>query len=175
MIGDAEPDRGGSTGEDVGQRDIGSLRDDQGQPTRPARIGEQCGAGAHDPDRRGLRRRLQEERDALVERPAFHLEQALDATGRGRRDRDPVDRVGRQRDDATGPQDLDRRRPTFHIVGHDAGGHAGTASAAPSATDRASIAVSASRTDAARAADGDARTSASIIRAAPSSASGGAR
>ena len=84
VIGDAEPDRRGSAGQGVGQRDIGSLRDDQGQPARPARIGEQRGAGAHDPDRRRLRRRLEQEHDALVERPAFHVEQALDAAGRGR-------------------------------------------------------------------------------------------
>jgi hypothetical protein len=44
------------------------------------------------------------------------VEQARDATGRGRRDRDPVDRVGRQRDDAPTagsrpPPPDPRRRP----------------------------------------------------------------
>ena len=106
----------------------------------------------------------------------FTCEQSLDAARRPERDRDPVDGVGRERDDPARAQDLDRRLSTGGVVGHDARGHAETrprgASAARHAVPllRCGSRVTARRDLPARRP----RTSASIIRATPSSAKGGA-
>ncbi len=105
----------------------------------------------------------------------FDVEQALDAAGCLERDCDAVDRVGRQRDDAAGAEHVDGRRPTCLVICNHLGSHA-EATIARSAVSAAcrSPDSSDSRATARRAAAGDARTSASIIRATPSSASGGA-
>ena len=108
----------------------------------------------------------------LVGRPPLRREQALDAARRIERDRDPVDRVGGEGHDAAGPQDLDRGGTTLRVVGNDPRGHAGTPTArAPGAPPpRPLPGIRAS----ARRASAGASTSASIIRATPSSANGGA-
>ena len=126
-------------------------------------------------DRRRLRGVVEQQHDPLVGRPLFHLEQSLDAARRLERDRDPVDRVGRQRDDPAGAQDLDRPPPDRASSGT-------TRAVTPRPTAvpgeprrrRCAARFRDSASPLAAPRPGDARTSASIIRATPSSASGGA-
>ena len=97
------------------------------------------------------------------------------------RDGDPVDRVGRQGDDAAaraGPRsprrDPPRRRRRVRALMPRPRPRPGSETDPAVRAAVARVASSASRTAAAGAAAGGARTSASIIRATPSSASGGA-
>ena len=113
---------------------------------------------------------------ALVGRPALHLEQALDAARRGQRDGDPVDRVGRQRDDAARAQGIATAAAIPASSSGDDAGHRAVRSAAGHAM-RAILAWTASsarRSAVARASRGLASTSDSIIVATPSSSTGGA-
>src|SRR5204862_649638 len=105
----------------------------------------------------------------------FHVEQSFDATWRLERDRDAVDRIGRQGDHAAPAERLDGCRPAAGIVGDDPGAHAEATTDRPlTSTARRSTDSCASRSMARRAAAGEASTSDSIIRATPSSESGGA-
>ena len=94
-----------------GQGDVGSLRDDQGEAARPERLGERGRGRRPLPDRRRLGRVGEEQHDRPVGRPLLGREQRLDAARRVERDRDPVDRVGRQGDDPAGAEDARSPRP----------------------------------------------------------------
>ena len=179
VVRDAQADRRRPAGQDVRQRDVRALRERR-RSARPASTRRRVpsAAGVITPIDRRLGRVVEQQHDPLVGRPPLDLEQPLDAARRVERDRDPVDRVGRQRDDAAAAQDLDRPRPDRPrrrrrsgrvMPGRGIGRLVGARRprAAPAAS-------SASRSAAARASAGGARTSASIIRATPSSASGGA-
>ena len=111
VVRDAQADRRRATGQRRRQRDIRPPRDDDRQTAGPERVRESRRGRPHLADRSRLGGVVEEQHDPLVRRPPFHREQSLDAARRTERDRDPVDRVGRQGDDAAGPKDLDRRGP----------------------------------------------------------------
>ena len=103
VVRDAQPDRPGAGGQDRRQGHVVALRHDDRQPARPERPGERGRGRRPLPDRRRLGRVGEEQHDRPVRRPVLGREQRLDPARRVERDRDPVDRVGRQGDD--------RRRP----------------------------------------------------------------
>ena len=63
VIRDAQPDRRGPAGQHGGQRDVRALRDHDGQPARPARVGECRRGRRHHPDRGRLGCRLEQQHD----------------------------------------------------------------------------------------------------------------
>ena len=124
VVRHAQADRRAATGQGRRPSNVGALRDHDRQPAWPAR-GHEGGCGRRDRRRPGrLGRVVEQQHHGLVRRAAFHVEQSLDAAGRGERHRDAVDRVGRQRDDAAAAEHLDGQRPARRVVRHDPGGHA---------------------------------------------------
>ena len=164
VVRHAQADRRRAAGQDVRQPVVRTPPEDDGQPARPAAGAERHGRRRDHGDLRGLRRIGDEQRDALVRRASLDPVQPLDAARRVERDGDPVDRVGRQRHDAARTEGRDGLGPAVIVVRHDPGGHAGMS--------RRACASAASRSDAARALAGRARTRDSTSRATPSSASG---
>ena len=109
--GHAQPDRRRAAGQRRRQRDVRALRARR-RSARPARTPRRAPRppGVMTADLRGLGGIVEQQHDPLVRRPALRREQPLDAARRGERHRDPVDRVGREGDDAAGAEHLDGRR-----------------------------------------------------------------
>ncbi len=124
MVRDAQADRRGAAGQGSGEHDVRALRDDDGEAAGPERLAKGRRGRRHDPDRGGLRRIGQQQHDPLLGWAPFHLEQALDPAGRRQRDGDPVDRVGREGDDASLAQALGGVGDPAGVGGDDPGGHA---------------------------------------------------
>ncbi len=166
VVGHAQADRGAPAGQHGRPRNVGALRDDQGQATGPER-GRQDGCPRRDAPGPGrLRHVVEQQHHRLVRRTFLDAIEPLDPARRGQGHGDAIDRVGRKGDDAAFPQDPHSDGPTLRIVRDDPRRHADRL--------RRSSASAASRCDAARTSAGFARTSCSMICAAPSSSSGGA-
>ncbi len=130
---------------------------------------EDASGGRRDAQTPGLVGVGEQHGHGLLGRPPLRGEQALDGVRQREVRGDPVDGVGRDRDDPAGAQQLDRLGPRRVAVGEDPGRRHETSPAAAAA-----MASAASRSPLRLASSGGARTSASINRPTPSSSTGAA-